>query len=180
MLVRVLDLWRGGDIDRFACATAAAVCCSSVGRGIFRPKMKLFPIKIATLCISEYTKKSVKQSDIANTERFWYMLQIFSGSAKLGRNKQNSDISLSDITKFDCIPWSVRNYHNASKGYVPGSAATSKSHFRNENQPICKWCILASCTNRKDNYTKRFEIQGVKTLIPDWAVPCELDTIDSY
>jgi hypothetical protein len=78
------------------------VRCSSVGRGIFRPKMKLFPIKIATLCISEYTKKSVKQSDIANIERFRYMLQIFSGSAELGRNRQNSDISLSDITKFDC------------------------------------------------------------------------------
>jgi hypothetical protein len=102
MLVGVLDLRRGGDIDRFACATAAAVHCSSVGRGIFRPKIKLFPIKIATLCISEYTKKSVKQSDIANTERFWYILQIFSGSAELGRNRQNSDISLSDITKFDC------------------------------------------------------------------------------
>jgi hypothetical protein len=30
------------------------------------------------------------------------MIQIFSGSAELGRNRQNSDISLSDITKFDC------------------------------------------------------------------------------
>jgi hypothetical protein len=70
MLVRVFDLRRGGNIDRFACATAVAVRCSSVGRGIFRPKMKLFPIKITTFCILEYTKKSVKQSDIANTERF--------------------------------------------------------------------------------------------------------------
>jgi hypothetical protein len=104
MLVRVFDLQRKGNIDWFACATAVTVCRSSVRRGIFRPKIKLFPIKIVILFILEYTKKSVKQSDIANTKRFWYILQIFSGLAKLGRNRQNSDISLSDITKFDCIP----------------------------------------------------------------------------
>jgi hypothetical protein len=70
MLVKVLDLQREGDIDRFAYATAVAVRCSSVRRGIFRPKIKLFPIKIVTFYILEYTKKSVTQSDIANTERF--------------------------------------------------------------------------------------------------------------
>jgi hypothetical protein len=118
MLVRVLDLRRKSDIDWFACVTAAAVCYSSVGRGIFCPKIKLFPIKTTTLYISEYTKKLVKQSDIANTKRFWYMLQIFSGSAELGRNRQNSDISLSDITKFDCIPASSAKL--AGKGHEAG------------------------------------------------------------
>jgi hypothetical protein len=64
MPVEVLDLQRGGDIGRFACATAAVVCCSSVGWGIFRPKMKLFPIKIATLYIGIHQKisKAVRYS----------------------------------------------------------------------------------------------------------------------
>ena len=157
------DLRReGGDIDRFAYATAAVLRCSSVGRGIFRPKMKLFLIKITPLFISEYTKKSVKQSDIANIERFRYILQIFSGSAKLGRNRQNSDISLSDITKFDCN-WSVsslrlkrrdRIWLSASRESPDGNSALSKRNIKKRG----------IFTKRNDTFVNAVEAYTIKCL----------------
>jgi hypothetical protein len=51
------------------------------------------------------------------------------------------------------IPWSVRNYHNASKGNEPGSSTASKSHFKDKINLFsgCKSINIHATNNIKTN-----------------------------